>query len=121
MVPGQNAEAARVIRDRFVEAELRGKISDRLFDRAALAGFSVRVFPREIMAKGVVHFLELAQKILVLGDFHQPGLPGELEHPDGIMVRAIPELRIEMAEKTAGGRFPGPPQIENHLTQRLEG
>ena len=35
MVPGQNAEAARVIRNRFVEAELGGEIGDRFFDRAA--------------------------------------------------------------------------------------
>ena len=64
------------------------------------------------MVKGVVHFLDLAQEILVLGDFDQPGLPGKLEHADGIVIGAIPELGIEMTEKAAGGRLPSPPEIE---------
>ncbi len=120
MVSGENAKAAGVIRDRFVKAELGREIGDRLLDRAARARFSVGVFLLEIMAEGFVHFLELAQKTFVLRDLDETGLPRELEHPDGIVVRAIPKLRIEMTKKAAGRGFPGPPQIENHLTQRLE-
>ena len=120
MIPRENAEAAGVIRDRFVKAELGGEIGDRFFDRAAFAGFSVSVLAREIIAECVMHFLEFAQEILVLRDLLEPGLPGKLQHPDRIVIRAIPELVIEMAEEAAGGRFPRPPEIENHLAQRLE-
>ena len=118
--PGQNAETAGVIRDRFVEAEFRGEIGDRLLNRAACAGFPVGVLAREIMAVGIVHFLQLAQEIFVLRHFDQPGLPRKLEHADGIVIRPIPKLGIEMAEEAAGGGFPGPPEIEDHFAQRLE-
>ncbi len=120
MIAGQNAEAAGIIRNRFVETELGREIGDRLLDRAARAGLSVGVFPREIMAEGFVHFLELAQETLVLRDFDEAGLARKLKHPDGIVIGPIPKLGIEMTEKAAGGGFPGPPQIEDHLAQRLE-
>ena len=56
----------------------------------------------------------------LLRDFNQPGLPGKLEHPHRIVISAIPELGIEMAKETASRGFPGPPEIESHLAQRLE-
>src|SRR5438477_12197821 len=108
MVAGENAEAAGIIRDRFVETKLGGEIGDRLFDRAAVAGFSVSVFLREIIPKGVVHFLQLAEKIFVLRYFDKPSLAGKLKHPHRVVVRAIPKFGIEMAKETAGRRLPGP-------------
>ena len=120
MVARENAEAAGVIRDRFVEAELGGEIGDRFFNSVARSGFSVGVFPRQIIPVGVVHFLQFAQEILVLRHLHQPGLAGKLEHADGIVVGAVPKLGIEMAKKAAGRGFPGPPKIEDHFPQRLE-
>src|SRR6476661_9874008 len=71
MVTRENAEAAGIIRDRFVETEFGGEISDRFFNRAGGAGFPVGIFARKIIAVGVMHFLQLAQKILVLRDFNQ--------------------------------------------------
>ena len=56
MVAGKNAEAAGVIRNRFVKTELGGKIGDRILDRAAGAGFSVGVLAREI-------FLEMRREL----------------------------------------------------------
>ncbi len=55
MVAGENAEAAGVVRDRFVEAELGREIGDRIFQRAAVAVFSVGILAREIFAEGGVH------------------------------------------------------------------
>src|SRR2546423_6382326 len=57
MVAGENADAAGIIRDRFVETKLGGEIGDWLFDHAAGAGFSIRVFAREVGPVGIVHFL----------------------------------------------------------------
>ena len=48
MVARQNAEAAGIIRNRFVKAELGRKIGDRFFDRAAGAGLSVGVLALQI-------------------------------------------------------------------------
>ena len=39
MIAGENPEAAGVIRDRLVKAELGGKIGDRFFDRTARRRF----------------------------------------------------------------------------------
>ncbi len=120
MIAGENAETAGVIRDRFVKAELGGEIGDRFLERAAGAGFSVGILAREIFAEGIVNLLQFAEKIFVLRDFDQPRLAGKLEHADGVVIGPIPQLGIEMAEETARGRLPRPPQIEDDLAQRLE-
>src|SRR5574338_732069 len=36
------------------------------------------------------------------------------------MVCPVPQLRIQMPKQTAGGRFPGPPKIENHFPEGFE-
>ena len=67
-----------------------------------------------------MHLFQLAEETFVLRDFDEPGLARELEHADRIVIGPIPQLRIEMPEKAARRRFPSPPQIEDHLAQRLE-
>jgi hypothetical protein len=37
------------------------------------------------------------------------------------MVGAVPKLGVEMPEKAARGWLPGPPEIEDHFPERLEG
>ncbi len=120
MVAGENAKAAGIIRNRFVKTKFGGEISDRFFDRAPSAGFPVSVRAGEITAVGLVDLFQFAKKILVLRDLDEPRLPGKLEHPDGIVVRLIPQCRIEMAKETARGGFPGPPEVEDHFPERLE-
>ena len=120
VIARENAEAAGVIRNRFVKAELGREIGDRFLDRAAGAGLAVGVLAREIMAEGIVNFFQFAQEIFVLRDFDQPRLARKLKHADRIVVGPIPELGIEMPEKPARRRLPSPPQIEDHLAQRLE-
>ena len=38
-----------------------------------------------------------------------------------IVIRQVPELRIEMAEELPGLRLPRPPEVEDDLAQRFEG
>ena len=57
MIAGKNAEAAGVVRNRFVKAELGRKIGDRVLEDVAVAGFSVGILAREILAESVVNFL----------------------------------------------------------------
>src|SRR5207253_6834413 len=74
MIARQNAEAAGVIRDRFVKAELGRKISDRLFDHAPGADLPVGIFPGEIITVGVVNLLQLTEEILVLRNLDEARL-----------------------------------------------
>src|SRR4051812_14082727 len=51
MVAGENTEAARIIRNRFVEAELGGKISDRFLQFFPATGLPVSIGTFEIFAE----------------------------------------------------------------------
>ena len=62
MIAGQNAEAAGVIRNRFVKTELGGKIGDRILDRGAGPGLPVRVLASEIFLEILENLFELPQK-----------------------------------------------------------
>jgi hypothetical protein len=65
-----------------------------------------------------VHF---PLEILVCGDLLKPGLLGELEHPEGTVVGPMPEIGIQMPEKTPGIGLPSPPQVERYFTKGLKG
>src|SRR4051812_34485347 len=99
MVAGENAETAGIIRDRFVETEFGREIGDRFFDRATGARLPESVLAGEIIAVGVVHLLQLAEEIFVLGDFDEPGLPGKLEHADRVMIGPVPKFWVEVPEQ----------------------
>ena len=68
-----------------------------------------------------MNVFQFAQKTFVVRDFDETGLARKLKHPDGVVIGPVPKLGIEMPEKPAGGRLPGPPQVEDHFAQRLEG
>src|SRR5207249_89960 len=72
MVAGENAEAAGIVRDRFVKTKLGRELGDRLFK--TVARLSVGVLAREIIPVGLVHLFELTEEILVLRDLDEPGL-----------------------------------------------
>src|SRR5437763_1417397 len=67
-----------------------------------------------------MNFLQFSKESFVLGDLYEPRLARELKHADWVMFGPVPELPIEMAKVPAGRGFPGPPEIEEHLAQRLE-
>src|SRR5258708_4583229 len=69
MIARENAEAARIVGDRFMETKFRGKIRDRFFNRGASAGFSISVLAFEILFKCVVDLFQFAEKSFVLGNF----------------------------------------------------
>src|SRR5712692_9211631 len=120
MVARENAETTGIIWNRLVKSKLGREIRDRFFDRSAGACFSICVLARQIISEGVMHLLELTQKSFVLSQFFQAGLPRKLQHPDGIMIGAVPQIRIEMSKEAARGWLPCPPKIKSHLTQRFE-
>src|ERR1700756_4316924 len=105
MVAGENAETAGIIRDRFVKAKLGREIGDRSLDRRAGAAFPVGILPRKIISERVVNLFQFAEESFVLSELFESGLPRELEHANRIVVRAIPQIGIEMAEEAAGRRL----------------
>ena len=103
-----------------MEAKLGREISDRFRNLTTSAFFAIGVLAREIL-------LVSADRPPPdrAGKLHpsppRPAGPGaKLEHPDRIVIGPIPKLGIEMAEKPARRWLPGPPKIENHLTERFE-
>ena len=117
MVAGKDAQATGVIRDRFVETEFGGKIGNRIFDCAASARFSVGIVASKIFLEFFKNLVEVAEKIFVLSEFLQPGLPRKLQHADGIVICAVPQLGIEMPEEPARGWLPSPPKIVSQFTE----
>ena len=101
MIAGKNSEAAGIVGNGFMEAKLRREISNRLFQLTGGTFFPVSILAGEILLVTPVHFGEVAQKNLVLRHIDQPPLARELEHPDRIVIGAIPKLGIEMPEKPA--------------------
>jgi hypothetical protein len=67
-----------------------------------------------------VHLLHFAKKIVVLRNLRQPGLTAKLEHAKRVVIRPVPERRIEMAEEATRLRLPCPPKIEDQFPKRFE-
>src|SRR5258708_1341236 len=120
MIAGENSKTAGIVRNRFVKTELSREICDWPFDRGAGAGFSVSVLAREIIFERVVDLFQFAEECFVLREFFQTRLTRKLEHAHGIVVRSVPQIRIEMTEEAARGWLPRPPEVETHFPKRVE-
>src|SRR5262249_11876294 len=90
------------------------------FNGRSRSGLSISVLARQIISERVINLFQFPKKLLVLGEFFQTTLARELEHPDRIVIRAVPQIRIEMAEQPPCRWLPGPPEVEAHLSKRLE-
>src|SRR3954453_8783232 len=121
MITGKNAETAGVVRHGFVEPKLSRKVGDRFLHLLAGTGFSVSIRSLAILPEAVVHLFEFAKKRLVLSELFQATLTRQLQHPDRVVIRPIPERRVEVPEQSPSRRLPGPPQVETDIAQRLEG
>jgi hypothetical protein len=73
-----------------VKTEFGGKIGNRILDRASGSGFSISIVSAEILFEGFKNLLELANKIFVLRQLFQPGLPRKLQHTHGVVIGAVP-------------------------------
>src|SRR3954469_21572522 len=101
MIAGQDSEAAGIVGNGFMESKFRREIGNRLFQLTGGTFFAISILAGEVLLISPVNFGELAQKNLILRHIDQPSLARELEHPDRIVVGAIPKLRIKMPEKPA--------------------
>src|ERR1700736_5680591 len=101
MIAGENAKAAGIIGDRFVKSKLGREIRDRSFDRSARSHFSVCILAGEIFSESIVDLLQLPKKGFVLCEFFQSRLARELQHAHRIVIGPVPQIGIEVAEKSA--------------------
>ena len=92
-----------------MKPKLGGKICDGVFDGRSGSGFPIGVMTPKIFLELLEYLLEFAQEIFVLSKFFQPGLARKLQHPNRVMIGAVPKLGVKLPEQPAGGRFPGPP------------
>src|SRR5437868_14902189 len=76
MIACEDAQAARIIRHRFMKTKLGGEIGHRFFHFLPHAGCAVGSAPLQVFAKAVMDLLPLAQESLVLSKFLQAALAG---------------------------------------------
>src|SRR5947208_16417081 len=119
MIAGENAEAAGIIRDWFVESKFGREIGHWFLQDGAEPVFPISVLAGEIFLEGVVNLFQFTQKSFVGGEFFQPGLARELEHANGIVIGPVPKLGIETKKEAASGRLRRPPDVETDFAQRL--
>jgi len=99
-----------------MKAKFGGEIGD-FWSRCT--EFSVGIGSRHIgfeLLKDRLHFPDV---IVVVREFDQTSLARKLQHPDRIMVRSIPELRVQMPKEPPCIRLPGPPQIVSKFPERF--
>src|SRR5947208_12569081 len=121
MIAGENAEAAGIIRDWFVESKFGREIGHWFLQDRADPVFPISVLASKIFLEGVVNLFQLAQKSFVGSEFFQPRLARKLKHANGIVIGPVPKLGVEMTKEAASGRLPRPPDVETDFAQGLEG
>ncbi len=117
MIAGENTEAAGVDRQRFVQPELRRKIRDR----------AVKI--REgALCPGVVSFqvgLEVSHHaVVVLYEYRVLGRAVQvgclLEQSNRVVLRTLPEFRVEAGEKPLSGWAPGPEEVVREVWESFQ-
>ena len=117
VVAREHAQAARVDGQRFVDAELRGKIGDRA--HAQRPGVDRGPGPRraQVVAQLAVGAVDPGAQRGVAREVLEAirGEPGQ--HRDGIVIRGPERLGIEVAKQLDDVRVPGPPQVPRQLRE----
>ena len=117
MIAGKNTETAGIVRHGFVKPEFRRKIGDTWRARSK---FSISVASRHVRLEFLVHGLHFTDVVVIGCEFDQTGLARELQHPDWVVVRSVPELSIQMPKEPSSIGLPGPPQIVSKFTERFQ-
>ena len=119
VIAGEDAEAARVDRNRFVQAELGREIRDGSRPEHARVPRAPRARRREVLLHAAVRVVDAAvQHERRRALFEQRGryLP---EQRDGIVIERAPQRRIERAEEARRVVIPAPPHVARERLQPL--
>ena len=116
VVAGEDAEAARVDRQAFVDAELRAEVRHQVVGAEA-----ARVLPERRL--GVIrvergeHPRQAVEECRVGRGVEQALLVDALQHRLGAMADRVPERRVEAREQRARRPIPAVPEIAGELLQ----
>ncbi len=123
VITGQDAEPARVLRQRGGNAELRREVGDGGRRRGGGVVRAECLIPApafQVLVQVVGGVTEPSQEPPVLGQ------PGQLlrrhlaEQPDRIVTDRFPSLAVDRGEQVKRFRMPGPPQIQHQLAKRSQ-
>ncbi len=119
VIAGQDAEAARVDRQRLVEAELGGEVGDRTGpEHAGMAG-APRVRRVQILLQPAVGVVDAAVQRELRRPLFELVDGNLLKQGHRVVVERPPEHRIELAEEAGRVRVPAPPQVLRQSPQPL--
>src|ERR1044072_5227389 len=123
VVAREDAEAARVERQRVMHAELRAEVCDRVLVReSARVACGPSLVPRSHV--GVEAFGEKAHALDVDGvgrHPHQAVLRHLFEQAARVVLALVPDLLVEVAEDGVPVRVPAPPVVARDALQGLDG
>ena len=122
MVAGQDAEAAGVVRQRLGDAELHREVGDGLPAATAPDRHLVLVPARvlQVVVQIGGQAVHPGQERLVAGQFLQPGHRDRAEQLERVALEPGPELPVDVGEQVLAGRVPGPAQVADQRTERLQ-
>ena len=119
VIAGQDAEAARIDRQRFVDAELGGEVGDRPRPEHAGVPRAPGVARAQVLLKAAVGVVDAAVQRQLRGPLLELVDRDLLQQGHRIVVERAPEDRIELAEEAGRIRVPAPPQVLRERAQPL--
>ncbi len=115
VVTGQDAQAARVLREDVGDAVFRGEVGDRA-DRRTGLGLEPAVVGHIVVQVGYGQ-LEPAKEGVVVGQLVEPGRRDLAEQLDRVTAGAPPQLRVDGLEDVLRLRVPGPAEVVHQGSQ----
>jgi len=119
VVARENAEASGVDRQAFRQAELHGEVGDPGGRVGAVTGAEPGL-PAQVVVQLVIGAAQLGQEAFVPGRQDELLLPDRSQHPHGIVVRIVPEIRVELAEELDGIVVPRPVEVVGELLENRQ-
>ena len=120
VVSGQDAEAAGVVGEGFVDAEFRAEIGDAGVFLVGI-GAVVPGLPGHVGLQVVHARLHPGQEDFVLCQGAQAVGAEAVEHQDGVVAGGFPGFGVEVAEKLLRGQVPRPAHVRDQPPQRRQG
>ena len=119
VIAGQDAEAARVDRQRLVQPELGGEVGDRPRPQDAGVAFAPGVARPQIFLEASVGVVDAAVQGQLRGALVDGRDRQLLQQRDRIVPETAPQAGIEVAEQAGRVLVPAPPQVAGQAAQAL--
>ncbi len=118
VVPGQDAQAAGILRQRGGDAVLRGEVGHRRGTRSGQPGLGVPARTRHVLAQVLLGLVQPAKEVRIGGQGRDPVRRQRAERRDRITVRRRPGSRVDRREQVGGRHMPGPAEVQYQAPQR---